>query len=223
MYIVNKNNKGAKFSRNIGFFASTGEYVAFLDDDDYWMCDKIDKQMELFDDSVGMVYCNGIKIYDDEKAEGEKLLYRDKNSFNSNVTFEDLLKCDQIGTTTQVVIKKEVFAVAGVFDCDLPAIQDYEMWIRISKYFKIKGKNEPLFVHRIHRGKQISKNYKKAFIGYNIILDKYRKYYNKSPRLRAINYYLLAIASRKISKYGYCVLYLLGVLLLNPKYLIKNL
>ena len=65
-----------------------------------------------------------------------------------------------------------MFAVAGVFDCDLPAIQDYEMWIRISKYFKIKGKNEPLFVHRIHRGKQISKNYKKHLLDIILFLIK---------------------------------------------------
>ena len=57
---------------------------------------------------------------------------------------------DYVGTTSQVLIKKSCFAMAGLFDTNMPARQDYEMWIRISKYTKIKGVGESLFCHRIH-------------------------------------------------------------------------
>ena len=63
-YVPNKKNSGAQFSRNIGILKSSGEYVAFLDDDDLWMPDKIEKQMEfLKDNHLDMVFTNGFRFY----------------------------------------------------------------------------------------------------------------------------------------------------------------
>ena len=178
-YIVNKVNSGAHFSRNVGILNATGDFVAFLDDDDYWISNKILIQMEEFDKepSLGMVYCDGYIIQDDDTE--HKKDYQVFKEFGRLITYEMLLDNDYIGTTTQVLIRKNVFAKSGLFDIDLPARQDYEMWIRIAKCSKVMGIDDHLFYHVIHNGEQISKDSKKGCIGYYLIYKKnYKEYKN---------------------------------------------
>ena len=178
-HVKHERNSGAQMSRNDGIRNAKGKYVAFLDDDDEWMSDKIEKQMRLFNNEVGLVYCNGYRI-DYESGEEKERIYSKTVPLKKTVSFEDMLYKDYIGTTTQAIIHKDVFDVCGLFDVDQPARQDYEMWLRISKSFKCVGIDEPLFKHYIHQNEQISKDAKKAFIGYKNIYYKYKNDYKKN-------------------------------------------
>ena len=174
VYLPNRVNCGAQISRNKGVLAARGDYVALLDDDDLWEKDKVEKQMELFsEDSVGLVFCKGWLI---DTESNKKTPYNMSENFIDELSFDDLSYGDYIGTTSQVLIKKDVFSVCGLFDVNQPARQDYEMWIRISDKYRCRGVNEYLFSHIQHKGEQISKNPQKAATGiYNI----YRKYRGK--------------------------------------------
>ncbi len=75
-YIAHSKNKGACVARNTGLEAATGEYIAYLDDDDEWLPEKIEKQMQVMQKSnAGLVYCgNTVKndrtgIWEDVKKE----------------------------------------------------------------------------------------------------------------------------------------------------------
>lgn len=58
IYISKQESKGGNYARNLGIKAATGEYVAFLDDDDYWLPSKIEKQVTLLENSdCELVYC----------------------------------------------------------------------------------------------------------------------------------------------------------------------
>jgi len=178
-YLVNKVNSGAQYSRNIGILCATGDYLAFLDDDDYWVPEKIQKQMDEFfkDPSLGMIYCDGYII---RNGDTENLKdYQAFKEFGKDITYEMLLGRDYVGTTTQVLIKKEAIAKSGLFDIALPARQDYEMWIRIAQHSRVKGIDEHLFYHVIHDGEQISKSSKKKLAGYYLIYKKNYKAYKK--------------------------------------------
>lgn len=175
-YIPNKTNQGAQYSRNVGILASKGEYVAFLDDDDWWAKEKIEKQMAVFKDpQIGLVFCNGVIVKENENDLKEQ--YRDsgpRSYFGRLIDYDMMLTDDCVGSTSQVLIRKECFTKVGLFDYEMKARQDYEMWIRISKEFKLWGIDEPLFYHRMHEGEQISKNSKKVIDGYQRLLDKNR-------------------------------------------------
>lgn len=194
-YLANKKNEGVQFSRNRGILESEGEFVAFLDDDDVWFKDKIEKQMKLMQDTenCGMVFCDGYYMLND----GEMTTKKDHNqdAFEQEITHKMLLMNDYIGTTSQALIRKEALAKGGLFDVDLPARQDYEMWLRISKNYTLAGVNEPLYYYRIHGGVQISKSSKKAYIGLSTILRKYADEYKGYPEAKAR--LLLKMAKRK--------------------------
>ena len=194
-YIINKKNEGVQFSRNRGILDSEGEFVAFLDDDDVWFRDKIEKQMKLMNETpnCGMVFCDGYYMLNC----GEVTEKNDHNpdAFKHEITHRMLLMNDYIGTTSQALIRKEALAKGGLFDVNLPARQDYEMWLRISKNYTLVGVNEPLYYYRVHEGVQISKSNNKAYIGLSVILRKYADEYKGYPEAKAR--LLLKMAKRK--------------------------
>ncbi len=58
MHIPKEESKGGNHARNLGVLAAKGEYIAFLDDDDYWLPTKIEKQMDLIKaKDCELVYC----------------------------------------------------------------------------------------------------------------------------------------------------------------------
>lgn len=64
-YFRHEQNRGLAAARNTGFRKSQGNYVAFLDDDDEWLPEKLTKQVKLFESQeqrVGMIYCGGLRV-----------------------------------------------------------------------------------------------------------------------------------------------------------------
>lgn len=177
-YCPMEKNSGAQKARNKGISVSRGSFIAFLDDDDEWLPQKIEKQMSVYQKGVGLIYSKGYSI---DEATGNKKPYVTSFNFRKEVGFLDLLYADYIGTTTQALIPKEVFDKCGRFDILQPARQDYEMWLRISREYRCIGVDEPLFYHYYHEGEQISKNPKKAICGLKHILDVNADAYKKHP------------------------------------------
>ena len=136
-YIWHEINKGGNAARNTGLKNSRGEYIAFLDSDDEWLPEKLERQLEIFeksqDEKLGFVYCGVIFINKKENKELRFLPkvkgYVYKNMLADNITFGG----------SDNLIKKEVFNICGFFDeCEelkKRGAQEYEMWIRIAQKF----------------------------------------------------------------------------------------
>lgn len=180
-YVKQDGNKGACAARNLGIKNSTGEYIGFLDDDDEWLPEKTEKLLKVFadrgDEKLGMTYCGGIRLVAET---GETKDYYNTDVIEEDVTFDKMLLCDRVGSTSIPLIKKEVFDNVGGFWEEQPARQDYEMWLRISTKYGISGIKDKLFVHTLHQGEQISKSSKRSYAGFNNIYRRYKKYYKKN-------------------------------------------
>lgn len=141
-YIRHEKNRGAAAARNTGIRAARCEYIAFQDSDDEWFSNKLEKQMMAFRDAppaVGVVY-SGVWYLAGRKR--WYAAYPDKNRKDGDL-HKSLLKLGYICFMASVV-KKECFEKAGMFDEQLPTAEDWEMWIRISKYYHFKCIDEPL-------------------------------------------------------------------------------
>lgn len=133
-------SKGANHARNIGISLSKGEYIAFLDDDDEWLPEKLEKQKKILDENerVGLVYSH------------VNLLDRTGKTYAVNKTdiCGDASKAVLFGgfiyTTSCVMARKTVLEDAGCFDEQLPAMQDYDMWIRCCQITEVDLIREPL-------------------------------------------------------------------------------
>jgi glycosyltransferase involved in cell wall biosynthesis len=141
VYLRHEKNLGAPAARNTGIKAARGDYIAFLDDDDEWLPEKLEKQMNLFvlSPDTGVVYSGFWKW---ENNRNVYVPYR-WVSQKEGYIHEELLKGNFVGTPTAVV-RKACFLKAGLFDEELPCLQDWELWIRISKHFPFMCVDEPL-------------------------------------------------------------------------------
>lgn len=147
IYIPPKESKGGNYARNKGIKASTGKYCAFLDDDDYWLPTKIEKQVELIEEKdCELVYC-GIRIEDVQKEDTTFYDYLPNPSFEGDMQKKILLTCCCCTTSTMMISRDALFDV-GLFDEDLSFWQDYELTIRLAQRKPFFFVNEPLCVYR---------------------------------------------------------------------------
>lgn len=167
-------NKGGNHARNTGIRAANGEWVAFLDDDDEWYNDKLEKQMQIVKENknIGLV-CTGINaIYD---VDNTSSVYIPKVAYDSS---REILLGNTIGSTTTVMVRHDILDECGMFDEDLMAKQDFDLWIRVCQITKIGVVREPCVkYHNLAQNNQISWNYEKYAKATEYIEKKYKDLY----------------------------------------------
>ena len=182
-YIRHEKNRGAGAAWNTGIRVATGAFIAFQDSDDEWMPDKLERQMRAFDNApsdVGVVYTGFWRIEGDKKTyiPSSKIEQKEGNIRGP------LLKSNFVGTPV-VVIKRECFEKAGMFDEKLPMLQDWDLWIRISKYYQFKCLNEPLVLSYCTPGSLNAQRYRIQARARTLILKKHYEDMKRDRRLLA--------------------------------------
>lgn len=169
---IYKPNGGPASARNTGINNAKGEYIAFLDADDLWLPEKLELQIELLekDHEIGLVHSDSIP-FDENGVICNGNRKRDGNSLSGYV-FPALFMQNFVQTLT-VVAKAHCFKTEGLFDesKQLFAVEDYDMWLRISRNYKFGYINKPLAKHRIHQN-QISKNIDRSYLNEKSVLEK---------------------------------------------------
>ena len=154
--IDKEHSKGGNHARNQGILNAKGNYIAFLDDDDIWLPEKIEKQILLFDDeNVGMVYSD-IQVETGVPWLDYKVTCKFDGDILANKEY-----WKPICVTSAVLIKKEVFSQVGMFDEQLRYWQEYELTLRIIKKYKTALVREPLVKYKrlIGDKKKLTNNY----------------------------------------------------------------
>ena len=182
VYIKNNNNLGATTSRNEGIKISKGRFIAFQDSDDEWMPQKLEKQINILNGSapdLGVVYTGFNRVNGNRREYIPKINVITKEG---NI-HEELLKGNFIGTPT-LLVKKECFDKSGLFDDRIPRLQDWDLALRLSKYFNFAFIAEPMLI-AYQTESSISANeilYSKAM---EIILSKYSSEFRKYKKVFA--------------------------------------
>jgi glycosyltransferase involved in cell wall biosynthesis len=145
-YIREDIDEGISVCRNIGIRNSRGAFVAFLDDDDIWMSSKIEKQLALIEKrpSVGAV-TTGSWVTNQHG----KIVEFGIPSVKGKI-FPAILRKNYVGNCSVVLARKECLEKVGMFDESLHAAEDYDLWIRLAKYYEFECAKEYLVVNRMH-------------------------------------------------------------------------
>ena len=149
IYLRHKTNKGVHESRNDGIRKASGQYIAFLDDDDEWLPQKIEKQLQIFkkgSEELGLVYSGYYNAIDGKIV--SKITPKMKGDIRIHILQQNLL------ATLTVLIRRVCFDKVGFFEY-MPAVEDWDMRIRISEFFHYDFVSEPLGIYNIH-GSQVS-------------------------------------------------------------------
>ncbi|OGW78007.1 MAG: hypothetical protein A3C51_01670 [Omnitrophica bacterium RIFCSPHIGHO2_02_FULL_46_20] len=168
---IRQENKGVSAARNNGIANSHGEYIAFLDEDDIWLPDKIEKQVGYFEElkrkniNAGLIYTGQQMIDEDNNVLANGLCK------SSGYNYKLLLFGNFIGTPSCVMTTRSVLRDVGLFDEGLLQCQDFDMWIRIAKKYDIYSVNEILTRYR-NRQNSLSKDTETRISNCNKIIEK---------------------------------------------------
>lgn len=148
---VHQNNAGQSAARNHGIGLAHGEYLAFLDADDTWLPQKLDKQVRFLDEhgEYDMVFADMSHCVDGAMIH-KRYLHEKKYKFVAQgKIFNNLLREGFIFMPT-VLVRRKCFEQVGVFDVTLSNCEDVDLWFRIADRFQIGFVDEPLAVRNVH-------------------------------------------------------------------------
>lgn len=183
-YYKMKKNMGPSEARNKGVEMAEGEYIAFQDSDDVWKCDKLEKELQKFeeDENIGLCYCSFLH----HRGEMSKCIPDNKLDISllEGDIYLSLLEGNKIGTPT-MLMKKEVFEKVGQFDVKLKAYEDWDLALRVSKDYKIAYVSEPL-VDVYFSNNSVNNNYVNLANGCMEIINKNYRYVDDKKYFKEI-------------------------------------
>ncbi|MBS0475546.1 MAG: glycosyltransferase family 2 protein [Proteobacteria bacterium] len=140
--IVGKPNGGLSSARNAGIDAARGRYVAFLDADDWWLPEKLARQVELMTAHTDLVFCSTAARI--ESPDGERL--GEWACASSPLpTLEAIFATNAhvAGSGSAVMARRDAFSRTGGFDESLRSLEDIDMWMRLAAVGAYACVNEP--------------------------------------------------------------------------------
>jgi len=187
--LFSQANKGVSAARNVGIQMTQGKLIAFLDADDQWLPDKLAAQIEHLNShpSVGVSFGRVEFVNQDGMHTGQYSTAR-----LTGLKSQDFLYGDPTSTTSNWVVRREVFEQVGVFDEDMSYSEDTEWLFRVifSTQWQIEGIAQVLVCYRTNKTGLSSDLYRMEE-GWNRLVNKAREY---APEL-VNQHYSLARAS----------------------------
>lgn len=168
-YVRNEISQGGSSARNHGIEMAKGKYIAFLDDDDTWMREKIERQLFLLkkNSSISAVSCWFFML----KESGNKKIIK----LPFFVSSQDILSKNCLGGSSMCLTTKKALRLIGGFDNTLKSGQDWDLWIKLRALGQIEIYREPLVNYFSHNGERITTNQRSLYSGLRKIYFRYFK------------------------------------------------
>jgi len=160
---IRQENRGPASARNLGIKNSRGEYIAFLDSDDWWDKNKLAIQLEKMQENPQYLISHTEEIW---YKNGVLLNQKKKHKKHHGYIFDKCLPLCVVSMST-AMIRRCLFDEVGLFDEAMPCCEDYDFWLRVSVGHEFLLIDKPLTLKEGGRQDQVSFIYARG-------MDKFR-------------------------------------------------
>jgi glycosyltransferase involved in cell wall biosynthesis len=178
--ILDQENRGQSGARNAGLNVAEGDFIAFLDADDYWCEQKIESQLKLLNDETELVYCGISKFEDISRKEIERINPKFKGDCSDAFLEYPGVSIVLSGEST-AIFSRNLLRKVGEFDSELNSAAGWDFFRRASKFTNFDYVDSPLTKYRVH-GQNMSKSiesnvsdirlaYRKLFMDLNWVVS----------------------------------------------------
>ena len=123
-----QENRGVSAARNAGIASARGEWIAFLDSDDAWLPEKLERQMEALESEPGHRLCHTEEIW---IRDGQRVNPAAKYAKAGGRIYQRCLPLCCISPSS-VVMRRDLLQETGGFDESLEVCEDYDLWLRVT-------------------------------------------------------------------------------------------
>jgi glycosyltransferase involved in cell wall biosynthesis len=189
-YIINKNSQGGSEARNIGIREARGEYVAFLDDDEDWLPEKLSTQVAFLDAAESDVGVIDTGFFDWKKNGRVRIVHPKMQGW-----IKDRLLRKTGGRAPKLstmLCRRKALIEVGAFDPDLKTREDLDLYIRLARHYRFESVKKPLANKRSDAGRRLTGNPDNIVQGFEKLYLKIKGDLEADPQTHAV--YLLKYA-----------------------------
>jgi len=174
-------NGGQPNADNHGIRLSRGRFIAFIDADDVWLREKLERQLARFDadERIGVVYCPTICIDENGREVESWSIQRHSGRVTDRLFVENFVPF------SSSIVRRACFERLGGFDEELAQAYDYDLWLRLSTAYEFADCPEPMVRYRVWPG-QMSKNFRVRFDCAVRIMQRFERAHRQALSIDAI-------------------------------------
>ncbi|MEE4262875.1 MAG: glycosyltransferase family 2 protein, partial [Desulfobacteraceae bacterium] len=180
-YLLNPGCKGPSAARNSAIKVAGGEYIAFLDDDDEWLEDKLSCQIAVMEKSssrVGGIHSNLMRI---DRVTGTEVFEKHDTLKLKGNLYYTLGVSNPIKTST-LIIRRKCLDEIGLFDETMSYMEDRDLLIRLSRKWDFEYVSKPLVRYYYHARGQLTGNIKAQIDGKEKVFSRYPEIFQNNRK-----------------------------------------
>ncbi|MBB1489094.1 glycosyltransferase family 2 protein [Oceanospirillum sediminis] len=183
--VIKGEHKGVSAARNLAIAQARGQWLAFLDADDYWYSNKLKQQLEIHQCDPDVVL--SFTDYDHFSEAGsdlgrcfrfwpgfDALLKPEINMLNLNGALKTVIYAENVIGTSTVLVNKTAVERVGGFDEHLQSASDWDLWLKLHHLGNFVAINQPLMGYLV-RSNSISRNAERRLESFELILERFRE------------------------------------------------